>query len=62
MLLILILSRVVHFYTILVRWRPHPYAAMQEIQRLKLLKSNLQRAGVLGPDREKSLSGRIAEL
>jgi hypothetical protein len=41
---------------------PDPSDARLNIQRLKLLKSNLQRAGVLGPNREKSLSREIAKL
>ena len=62
MLLVLVVSLVVNISIIQLQGRPHPYGARLEIRRLKLLKSNLHRAGMLGPNREKSLSDQIAAL
>jgi hypothetical protein len=38
------------------------WLSLAQTVKLKLLKSNLHRAGVLGPNREKSLAHQIAEL
>ena len=62
MLLLAIMSIIVSVTFVLLLEPPDPFWARLEMQRLKLLKSNLHRAGVLGPNREKSLSGQIAEL
>jgi hypothetical protein len=62
MLLVAIISTIVCVTVVLVLEPPDPFSARLEMQRLKLLKSNLYQAGVLGPNREKSLSRRIAEL
>ncbi len=62
MLIVGIMSIIVSVTVVLLLEPPDPFWARLEMQRLKLLKSNLHRAGVLGPNREKSLSGQIAEL
>jgi hypothetical protein len=62
MIAVAVISVIVSVTVVLLLEPPDPFWARLEIQRLKLLKSNLHRAGVLGPNREKGLAHQIAEL